>query len=389
LSSRRVRESILRVIRSHPLLEKVARRAHGNYEMLRHSLAQHMPAVIRPRNYRITIAITARCNLRCMGCRYERDFMPGHVLSRDMVEDVLEDAGQVGFQVVRFYGGEPLLHSDLPHMVEACRQRGMKPYLTTNAVLLDRKIDELHVAGLRDITIGFYGVGESYEKYVQRSGVFQNVERGIATTREKFGDEMDMQLNWLLMRPTCTLESFRKAHEFARRYRLRMQIDLIHYSLPYFQEGPDRMLQFRPEDEPAIREVVDDLIRAKTENPGSINQTLEALRSIPDWLLKGADMRIPCTAYEMVWIGADGSVQLCYVTYELGNLNETRLKDILQSRKRSRSARDAFLLNCPNCHCGFSDRVMRHRQTCLKYRCLAGNDSGRTVDRITGTSCES
>ena len=29
---------------------------------------------------------------------------------------------------------------------------------------------------------------------------------------------------------------------------------------------------------------------------------------IPDWLLLGPEMRVPCTAYEMAWVGADGTV---------------------------------------------------------------------------------
>jgi len=381
VTQHRLRTSLIRIARSHPLLESIARRMNGDYEMLRHSLARHLPAVIRPRNHKITMAVTAQCNARCLGCRYGRDFMSGHRLSKEMVDDVLEDAGRAGFQVVRFYGGEPLLHPDLASMVETCRRQGMRPYVTTNAVLLDRKIHDLHAAGLRDVTVGFYGVGEAYDRYVQQPGLFERVERGIATTREKYGTEVDMQLNWLLMRPTCSVEAFQKAREFAERYGLRMQIDLVHYSLPYFQEGPDRMLQFRPEDEAAVREVVDELIRVKTRHPGAINQTLEALRSIPDWLLKGPGMRVPCTAYEMVWIGADGSVQLYYVTFDLGNLHETRLRDLVRTRRRRRAARAAFALDCPNCHCGFSDRIMRHRPSRLGY--------GRFLDRIPGEPCVS
>jgi cyclic pyranopterin phosphate synthase len=84
------------------------------------------------------------------------------------------------------------------------------------------------------------------------------------------------------------------------------------------------------------------------------------LRSIPDWLLKGPDMRVPCDARNLLWVGADGTVQMCYVTFHLGNLHERRLPEMLFGDAHKRAARDAFALNCPNCHCERDTRVQKH-----------------------------
>lgn len=335
--------------------------------MLWHSSALYFPWLIRPQNHKIMVAVTAHCNCKCIGCRYGRDFMPGHQMSRAMVDSLLEDAAHAGFRVIRFYGGEPLLHADLAHMIASCRRLRMKPYITTNAVILNEKIDELYDAGLREITIGFYGIGDDYDAYVQRPGMFARMDANLATAHEKYGNDLNLQLNWLFMRPTCSIKAFTQAVQFAEQYNMRIQIDLIHYSLPYFQEGPDRALQFRPEDELAIREVVEEMQRVKQEKPDLINQSIETLRSIPDWLLKGPRMRVPCTANEMIWVGADGTVQLCYVTFELGNLHKLRFRDILCSNERKQASRAAFLLNCPNCHCGANDRIMRNAWIRRKY----------------------
>ena len=64
------------------------------------------------------------------------------------------------------------------------------------------------------------------------------------------------------------------------------------------------------------------------------------LRSAADWLLLGADMRVPCDSHQMLWIGADGTVQQCYVTFKLGNLHENRLTDILFTEAHRQAARD-------------------------------------------------
>jgi cyclic pyranopterin phosphate synthase len=355
-------------VRSAPRLYQYLKDFENTLERQRHIAGGLVPAVIRPRPYKIMVAVTADCNARCHGCRYGRDFMTGHRLSLDMVRQLLDDAAEAGFYSIRFYGGEPLMHRELPQMVEHCVSLGMRPYVTTNGVLLDKRIDALVAAGLHDLTFGFYGVGEAYDEYTQTPGLFARVERSIRDVAERYGGAVQMQMNWLLMRPTASIAALRDARDFAERYGMSMRVDLIHYSLPYFQEGPDRFLQFRPEDRPLVEAVVDELVAMKRARPELLHHTIEGLRSIPDWLMKGPDMRVPCTAYEMIWVGADGTVQMCYVTFPLGNLHERRLGEMLFTRAHRCAARDAFRLNCPNCHCSSNERIMRHAPSVQKYR---------------------
>jgi cyclic pyranopterin phosphate synthase len=284
-----------------------------------------------------------------------------------MTRDLLDDASEAGYYLIRLYGGEPLLHASLPLMVEHCRARQLNPLLTTNGLLLGRKIDDLFSAGLRDITIGFYGVGGAYDAYAQRAGAFAQLESSLAVVRERYGDQIDLQMNWLLMRPTANLEALHEAYAFAVKYRMSIRVDLVHYSLPYFTEGPDRCLQFREEDRPAVERVCAELLRLQGEDPLRFRHSPEGLRSIPDWLLLGPEMRVPCTAYEMVWVGPDGTVQMCYVTFPLGNLHQARFRDIAFSSQHRAAAKDAFALNCPNCHCSSNERVMRDAATRRRY----------------------
>lgn len=333
----------------------------------RHSLAEVFPRVISPQPSVMMVAITGNCNLRCQGCRYGRDFMVGEQLEWELARDALEDAKSAGISEVRLYGGEPLLHPVLPRMVRYCRALGLNARITTNGSILAVKIDELFDAGLRDISVGFYGVGDAYNGYTQRTGGFQKVEQGLAAVRERYGMKVDLQINWLLRRQTCNLEALREALEFARKYGAKLQVDLVHYALPYFTEGPDRMLQFRPEDRPAIDAVVTELLRLRDRHPEIIRHTPEGIRSMPDWLLMGPRLAVPCSAYEMIWVGPDGSVQLCYANFKLGNLHEKRLSEMLFSPKHVAAARDAFALNCSRCHCSAGDRVMRHAPSMRKY----------------------
>jgi cyclic pyranopterin phosphate synthase len=50
------------------------------------------------------------------------------------------------------------------------------------------------------------------------------------------------------MRPTCNLTSLHDVWELAKEFHAPIGVSLIHYSLPYFTEGPEGQLQFRPEE---------------------------------------------------------------------------------------------------------------------------------------------
>ena len=138
----------------------------------RQSVAAHFPMLIQPQPRLLTVAIAAKCNLRCIGCRMAETHA-GATIAAKLVVDLLHDATAAGFHKVRLYGGEPLLHRDLPKMIQVACGLGLIPYITTNAVLLGEKIDELYDAGptithdwgLRDHS--------SYDQYVQRADSYE------------------------------------------------------------------------------------------------------------------------------------------------------------------------------------------------------------------------
>jgi molybdenum cofactor biosynthesis enzyme MoaA len=366
------RSSLRSLAKDHPKAKRLLQSASIQLGLAQHTFAQFVPQMIQPRPRKMTVAITAYCNLRCIGCRYGRDFMPGQQLSLETVETLLDDAKPAGIETVRLYGGEPLLHPALPKMVRHAIDLGLSTYVTTNGLLLKQKIKPLYDAGLRNITIGFYGTASDYDLYVQRDHRFRRLEESVATVRQLYGSAVSMQLNYLLMRPSCTLEALQSAWDFAQRYDLEFTTDLIHYSLPYFTDGANHELQFREEDYPAIQDWIAELARLKSAHPEVIKESMISIYSIPDWLLKGRSMQVPCDAHKLVWIGADGTVQLCYAAFKLGNLQQRRLRDILLTDAHRRAARDAFALDCPNCHCEREARVLKHLPSLRLYRRSAG-----------------
>ncbi|WP_207537889.1 radical SAM protein [Sabulicella rubraurantiaca] len=340
---------------------------------LRHSVARWAPGVIQPKPRQLTIAVTADCNLRCKGCRYGRDFMAGERLSFETIRSVLDDAREAGIDRVRFYGGEPLLHPELPAMVRHSIALGLRPYVTTNGTHLGPKIPALFDAGLRLATIGFYGIGQRYDDYTRRRGHFERLERSLSEVRSRYGKAFELQLNFVLIRETCNLADLELAWSFARKYDMFFHIDLANYAAPFFVQDREADLQLQPDDRPRVEAVTRALLALKRSEPERFLHSVEFIRSVPDWLLKGPDMRVPCDAYELLWIGADGTLQLCDVALPLGNVNIHRMRDLLFTEAHAQAARDGFKLNCPNCTCKAQTRIQKDVPSMRRYgRMLAG-----------------
>ena len=71
-------------------------------------------------------------------------------------------------------------------MIERTIELGMQPWVTTNAILLEERIGALHAAGLRQITVGYYGTGADYDAYVQRKNRYARLDAGFAAVRDRW-----------------------------------------------------------------------------------------------------------------------------------------------------------------------------------------------------------
>src|SRR5215470_13862959 len=105
-------------LQAHPGTRAMAHAFREELEFALHTTALLFPSIIEPDPTEIYLTLTSNCNLRCLGCRYGRDFMPGTQLPWDIVKGVLDDCKAINLRNIRFYGGEPLLHPELPRMVE-------------------------------------------------------------------------------------------------------------------------------------------------------------------------------------------------------------------------------------------------------------------------------
>ncbi len=128
----------------------------------------------------VRIAVTDRCNLRCFYCMpaegipYEPQ---AHLLSYEEITRLLRVLGNIGFQKVRFTGGEPFLRKDFMKLLESVS--AIKDYnsihITSNGTLLQKHIAALKQLGITKINLSIDSLDRKRFHKITRRDDFDKV----------------------------------------------------------------------------------------------------------------------------------------------------------------------------------------------------------------------
>ena len=121
-----------------------------------------------------------RCNLACAGCG-KIDYPDAILNKRLSVEECLDAVDQCGAPVVAIAGGEPLLHKEMPEIVEKILARGKIIILCTNALLLEKRIDAYKPHPRFTWDIHLDGDKDQHDWAVSQTGVY---DRAVAALKD-------------------------------------------------------------------------------------------------------------------------------------------------------------------------------------------------------------
>jgi hopanoid biosynthesis associated radical SAM protein HpnH len=125
-----------------------------------------------------------RCNLACAGCG-KIDY-PAEILNqRISVADALQAAVECGAPVVSIAGGEPLLHKELPQIVDGLIARKKFVYLCTNALLMEKKLDQYKPSPFFVWSVHLDGDKEMHDKSVCQRGVYDKAVSAIKAAKAR------------------------------------------------------------------------------------------------------------------------------------------------------------------------------------------------------------
>ncbi len=125
-----------------------------------------------------------RCNLACAGCGkidYEDDILN----KRLSVQECLDAVDDCGAPIVSIPGGEPLIHKDIARIVEGILARKKFVYLCTNALLLEKKLDEFTPSPYLTFSVHLDGLEKHHDQAVSQKGVFKRAVSAIRAAKQR------------------------------------------------------------------------------------------------------------------------------------------------------------------------------------------------------------
>jgi hopanoid biosynthesis associated radical SAM protein HpnH len=286
-----------------------------------------------------------RCNLACAGCG-KIDY-PDEILNQRLsYDDCMKAIDECGAPAVSIAGGEPLLHRDMPKIVEGFIAKKKFVILCTNALLLSKKIDQYKPSPFFSWSIHLDGDQVMHDKSVCQDGVYVKAVEAIKLAKAK---GFRTQIN-------CTLFDGADPERTAAFFdeMTRLGVDGITVSPGYsYERAPDQEhFLNRAKTKTLFREIFK---RGKNGRAWSFTQSDLFL----DFL--AGNQRFECTPWSMPARTVFGWQKPCYL---VGEGYVKTFKELIDGTKWDDYGVGNYE-KCANCmvHCGFEGTAVRESVT--------------------------
>jgi hopanoid biosynthesis associated radical SAM protein HpnH len=158
-----------------PLLQKM----HvGAYVLKQHALGRNRYPLV------LMLEPLFRCNLACAGCG-KIDYPDAILNQRLGADECLAAVDECNAPVVSIAGGEPLLHREIAEIARGIVERRKFVYLCTNAILMEKKIDQFVPSRYFVWSIHLDGDREMHDRSVCRDGIYAKAVAAIRIAKER------------------------------------------------------------------------------------------------------------------------------------------------------------------------------------------------------------
>ena len=208
--------------------------------------------LLRVKRYPLVLMLEPlfRCNLACAGCG--KIAYPEHILNKRLsVDECVAAVEECGAPIVSIPGGEPLLHKEMPQIVEQLVKRKKFVYLCTNALLLKKRIGDYTPSPYLTFSVHLDGDRERHDEMVCQEGVF---DRAVEAIELALGKGFRVTIN-------CTLFSGESAERVAEFFDFAtgLGIEAITVSPGFSYERAPRQDVFLQRD--ATRQLHRDILK--------------------------------------------------------------------------------------------------------------------------------
>jgi hopanoid biosynthesis associated radical SAM protein HpnH len=142
-----------------------------NYDLTKYIISNKMK---NQEKYPLVLMLepTHLCNLACSGCGRIREYAD---TMQDMMtlQQCLDSVDECPAPVVTITGGEPFLYPHIFPLIEEVLKRGKHIYLCTNALLLEKALDNIKPHPNFVLNIHMDGMEETHDRILERPGTFR------------------------------------------------------------------------------------------------------------------------------------------------------------------------------------------------------------------------
>jgi cyclic pyranopterin phosphate synthase len=154
-------------------------------------------------NY-LRVSLTERCNFSCRYCVYEQDieYTPKHkLLSEDEFIRLTRLFIKAGVNKIRLSGGDPTVYKGLQKYIREIGSDVKTLAMTTNGLLLHKKIDEFHKNGLNALNISLDTFDAKKFEYISKAKGHNLVMKSINRALELgYGNNNKLKINCVVMK---------------------------------------------------------------------------------------------------------------------------------------------------------------------------------------------
>jgi MoaA/NifB/PqqE/SkfB family radical SAM enzyme len=303
---------------------------------------------------------TARCNSRCLSCDWWQS--DGHDdLSFQEIEALVEQLPALGVRMIVFSGGEPLLRRDVYEIADLFRARGIRLYLLTAGLFLERDAEKI-ARRFDQVTISLDGHTTALYQKIRGVDALALVERGANKLRA-LAPQIPIRARSTLHRHNFAElpHLIDKARAMGLKQISFLSADVTSEAFGRTRsESVTRGLLLNADEIQEFSRVVEETIASHASDFENrfVAESPAKLRRLPRYyaaqLGEGDFPPISCNApWVSAVIEADGSVRPCYFHDAVGNLRDKSLRDILQGKMNVFRARLDVNENetCKKCVC--------------------------------------
>jgi hopanoid biosynthesis associated radical SAM protein HpnH len=289
-----------------------------------------------------------QCNLACSFCGKIQH--PDHVLKQRMpVDQALAAIDECGAPMVSIAGGEPLVHPEIHVIVEELLKRKKFVFLCTNAILLEKKMDNFKPSPYFTWVIHLDGLRERHDQFVERDGIFDKAVSAIKEAKAR-GFRVGTNTTFL---STDTPDTVKEVLDYIND---ELEVDTIQISPAYaYEKAPDQ------EHFPGV-EQTRQLFSAAFADGGRKKWRLNHSPLFLDFLEGKVDYQ--CTPWGIPSYSLFGWQRPCYL---MSDGYAKTYKELLETTDWSKYGRGNDE-RCDNCmaHCGYEPTAVMATSKSLK-----------------------